>query len=123
MENPARAGFSFLAFVSPRGLSGATKRILAHDCARIEAAFTVRGRGAAAQRWSDVPTDRGRASCSFWAAAEYFRAINPERSAVMAREFDRAARQGFGFALGATIAVVIVICAAILLLVLFGLAV
>jgi hypothetical protein len=41
----------------------------------------------------------------------------------VAGEFDRAARQGFGFALGAIIAIVIVVCAAILLLVLFSLAV
>jgi hypothetical protein len=41
----------------------------------------------------------------------------------MAGEFDRAARQGFGFAMGAIIAIVIVVCVAILLLTLFDLAV
>jgi hypothetical protein len=40
----------------------------------------------------------------------------------MTGEFDRAARQGFGFALGAIIAVIIVVCAGNLLLVLFGIA-
>jgi hypothetical protein len=40
----------------------------------------------------------------------------------VAGEFDRAARQGFGFALGAIIAVVIAVCVLILILVIFGLA-
>jgi uncharacterized membrane protein YhiD involved in acid resistance len=40
----------------------------------------------------------------------------------MSSEMGRGVRQGFGFALGAIIAVVIVFCVLILLLILFGLA-
>lgn len=40
----------------------------------------------------------------------------------MSSEMERGVRQGFGFALGAIIAVVIVFCVLILLLILFGLA-
>lgn len=41
----------------------------------------------------------------------------------MAGEFDRAARQGFGFAFGAIVAVVLVLCVLTLLVVVFLLAV
>ena len=40
----------------------------------------------------------------------------------MSGELERGVRQGFGFALGAMIAVVIVFCVLLLLLILFGFA-